>query len=138
MNLEESQNPVEEKREFLFLLAKLISGFPADFFSRKCSSLLLERANAEGEFFLRRFTGFTVTWPVTSMLSLALLQVLARNLQLTVKDNESRFRVSFHVYWLSPSSSSLLITSRIAFGITLGISSIVIFQIHGGENSAST
>ena len=37
------------------------SGFPANFFSRKCACLLLERANAEGEFlfFRRRITSFT-------------------------------------------------------------------------------
>ena len=66
-------------------------GFPAYFFSRKRVCLLLERANAEGEFLFlrRRLTGFTVARPATSLSSLALLGVLAGNLQLTVTDNES-------------------------------------------------
>ena len=111
------------------------SGFPAVFFSRKRASLSFERTNAEGEFFfLRRFTGFTVTCPVTSLSSFALLEVLAWSLQLTVSDKESRLRVSFHENRLSSSPSRLFIASMIDFGITLGSSSIVIFQNHGGVN----
>ena len=56
------------------------SGFPANFFSRKRPCLLLERANAEGEFlfFCQRLTGFTVVHPATSLLSLALFGVILR------------------------------------------------------------
>ena len=106
------------------------SGFPANFFSRKRACLLLERANAEGEFlfFRRRLTGFTVARPATSLSSLALFGVLAGSLQLTVNDNESWFRVSFHEYRLSSSFSSLFRTSMIDFGIILGRASIIIFQ----------
>ena len=66
------------------------SGFPANFFSRKRACLLLERANAEGEFlyFPRRLTGFTVARPETSLSSLALFGVLAGSLHLTVNHNE--------------------------------------------------
>ena len=106
------------------------SGFPANFFSRKRACLLLERANAEGEFlfFRRRLTGFTVARSATSLSSLALFGVLAGSLQLTVNDNESWFRVSFHEYRLSSSFSSLFRTSMIDFGIILGRASIIIFQ----------
>ena len=50
------------------------SGFPANFFSRKRACLLLERANAEGEFlfFRQRLTGYIVARTATSLSSLAL------------------------------------------------------------------
>ena len=119
----------------LFSSGKAKSGFPANFFSRKRACLFLERAKAEGDcfffrakaegdcFFFRRrlLTGFAVVRPVTSMLlSLALLGVLAQSLQLTVNDNESWLRVSFHENRLSSSFSSLFKASTIDFGIILG------------------
>ena len=48
------------------------------------------RANPEGVFLLQsRLTGFTVAHPGTSLSSLALFEVLAGSLQLTVNDKES-------------------------------------------------
>ena len=96
------------------------SGFPANFFSRNRACLFLERANAEGDqlFFRRRlFTGFTVVRPVTFLSSLAFLGVLVGSLQLTVNENLSWLRVSFHENRLSSSFSSLFRTSTIDFGI---------------------
>ena len=107
------------------------SGFPANFFSRNRACLFLERANAEGDlFFFRRrlYTGFTVVRPVTVLSSLALLGVLAGSLQLTVNENLSWLRVSFHENRLSSSFSSLFRTSTIDFGITLGNPSIINIQ----------
>ena len=109
----------------LFSSGRAKTGFPANFFSRKRACLFLERANAEGDwFFFRRrlLTGFAeVVRPVTSLLlSLALLGVLARSLQLTVNENESWLRVSFNENRLSSSFSSLFNTSTIDFGIILG------------------
>ena len=85
----------------LFSSGKVKSGFPANFFSRKHACLFLEWANAEGDWFFfrqRLLTGYaSVVRPVTSLLlSLALLGVLARSLQLTVNENESWLRVIFH------------------------------------------
>ena len=55
---------------------KAKSNFPAYFFSRKHICLFLERANVEGNFFAKPpLTDVTVTCPVTSLLSLALLEI---------------------------------------------------------------
>ena len=100
------------------------SGFPANFFYKNCTCLFLEWANAEGDlFFFRRclFTSFTVVRPWTLLSSLGLLGVLAGSLQLTVNENLSWLRVSFHENRLSLSFSSRFLWNMLSAEATKGL-----------------